>query len=127
MVEKLGGFGKGAARMVIEKELASQFSITLEGCEPIRGSSDERVLVSLERARGNGSLALTGCSLPVGCRRGGCGVCRARVILGTYECATMSEAHVTPQDRKEGLVLACSIYPRDNISLRFEPRVKREV
>ena len=44
----------------------------------------ERVLVALERAQGFGQLKNLPRRLPVGCRRGGCGVCRVRVLSGEY-------------------------------------------
>lgn len=56
--------------------------------------------------------------LPVGCRSGGCGVCRVQVLAGEFECGTMSGAQVAGRDRENGVVLACQLYPRSDLELR---------
>lgn len=45
-----------------------------------------------------------------GCRSGGCGICKLRIISGRYRCGNMSVAHVTDEDRHTGLVLACRVF-----------------
>jgi ferredoxin len=54
----------------------------------------------------------------VGCRSGGCGVCRVEVLEGRYECGTMSHAQVDAADRARGVVLACQLFPRSDLRLR---------
>jgi len=51
-------------------------------------------------------------AIPVGCRGGGCGICRVRVLSGDYECKKMSRKHIREADHAAGLVLACRVYPR---------------
>ena len=58
-------------------------------------------------------------TISVGCRRGGCGVCRVHVIAGTYESKRMSKAHVSEEDQARHVVLACRIMPTSD--LRVEP------
>jgi ferredoxin len=55
--------------------------------------------------------------LPVGCRSGGCGVCRVRVLAGEYETGTMSAERVTPTQRARGEVLACQLLPRSDLDI----------
>ncbi|MGO9391758.1 2Fe-2S iron-sulfur cluster-binding protein [Rhodoblastus sp.] len=97
-----------------------KFTITLEGHGVTFGFSYERVLVALERAQGFGQLKDLPFRLPVGCRRGGCGVCRMRVTSGSFHADPMSRAHVSVEEEASGLVLACCIYPRSELSLRLE-------
>ncbi len=59
--------------------------------------------------------------IPVGCRGGGCGVCRIRVISGDYEAKKMSRKHVPEQDQAEGVALACRVYPRSDMSVELLP------
>lgn len=59
----------------------------------------------------------------VGCRSGGCGVCRVEVIEGRYDCGTMSHAQVDAANRARGVVLACQLYPRSDLRLRALGRV----
>jgi ferredoxin len=98
-----------------------RFTLTLEGHGAGSGYAGERVLVALERTQGFGQLKDMPRRLPVGCRRGGCGVCRVRVLEGDYRRDPMSRTHVSVEDEAAGLVLACCIYPLSDLSLRLEP------
>lgn len=61
-----------------------------------------------------------------GCRGGGCGVCKIRVVDGETEHGKMSAAHVTIEDRASGVVLACRVYPRSDLTIEvLERRVLR--
>jgi ferredoxin len=100
------------------------FVVTIDGVGHVPAFSDERVLVSLERAQSLGRLPELRTKLPVGCRRGGCGICRARVLKGNYRSEAMSLEHVPPEDRDVGIVLCCSIFALSDITLRLEPAPK---
>lgn len=56
--------------------------------------------------------------LPVGCRSGGCGVCRVQVLAGDFDCGLMSGAQISPEDRAQGVVLACQTFPRSDLRVR---------
>ncbi len=68
---------------------------------PVRAG--ERVLHEMVKVGKN--------AIDVGCRGGGCGVCRVRVIEGEYTTRRMSRKHVTEADEAEGIVLACRLIP----------------
>ena len=53
--------------------------------------------------------------IPVGCRGGGCGVCKLRVTAGRYEVRKMSRACVSQEEETAGVVLACKLYPRSDL------------
>jgi ferredoxin len=53
--------------------------------------------------------------IEVGCRRGGCGVCKVRVLEGRYRCLKMSRAHVSGAEEDEGWVLACRVVPETDL------------
>lgn len=72
--------------------------------------SDQPVLIGMTSA--------CKCYIQVGCRSGGCGVCKVQVITGQFETATMSSAHVSAEDRRSGIVLACKLYPRSDLAIR---------
>ena len=59
--------------------------------------------------------------VPVGCRGGGCGYCKIRVVEGEFECGKMSKAHVPPEAIEKGEVLACRIYPLTNLPIECMP------
>ena len=56
-------------------------------------------------------------AIPVGCRGGGCGICRIRILSGDYECRKMSRKHIPEEDQARGIVLACRIYPRSDLCI----------
>ena len=56
--------------------------------------------------------------IPVGCRGGGCGVCRIRILSGEYEAKKMSRKHIPEDDQARGIVLACRIYPRSELTIK---------
>jgi ferredoxin len=58
-------------------------------------------------------------AIKVGCRSGGCGVCRVRVIMGRYQSQKMTRSRISEADEAEGIVLACRILPQSNVT--FEP------
>jgi len=75
--------------------------------------ADVSVLVAMERA----GQAL----IPVGCRGGGCGKCRIRILQGEYFSKRMSRAWVSPEQEAEGTVLACRVYARGDLTIEPDP------
>nr|BAH89588.1 putative ferredoxin [uncultured bacterium] len=53
--------------------------------------------------------------IKVGCRGGGCGLCKIRVLQGDYFTKVMSRAQVSEQEEQSGYVLACRTYPRSDL------------
>ncbi len=62
--------------------------------------------------------------LPIGCRGGGCGVCRISVRSGSYETGRMAKRHVTG-DSPGRLALACRVYPSSDLVIELAPIVKK--
>ena len=60
-------------------------------------------------------------TIAVGCRGGGCGVCRVRVHAGTYECGRMSKAQVSNEQQIQGYALACRLHPTSDLVLESSP------
>lgn len=58
--------------------------------------------------------------IPVGCRGGGCGVCRVRILRGQAEFGRMSAAHLTPAMRQAGWTLACKTFPTTDLIISLE-------
>lgn len=56
--------------------------------------------------------------IPVGCRGGGCGVCRIEVIEGEFVTRKMSRKHIPLEEQERGRVLACRILPRSSLLIR---------
>ena len=88
------------------------YAITIAGsgeCFPCR--DDQNVLAAMER--------LGRKSIPVGCRGGGCGVCRVQVVNGgRYRTLKMSRAQVSTDDEAAGICLACKLMPLTDLTVR---------
>lgn len=65
--------------------------------------------------------------IPVGCRGGGCGVCKVQVLSGSYTKRVMSREHITEADEAQGCVLACRVRPSSPIVLRVVGKMKKNV
>lgn len=108
--------------------MSERFTITIHDAGTIQNAgrfsceADERVVTAMERQIGLSFTAANGKRIPVGCRRGGCGVCRVEVLEGAYRTDPMSRTHVSDSDERQRIVLACCLYPLSNLSLRLRPK-----
>lgn len=80
-------------------------------------TADATVLKAMAACGGRG--------IPLGCRGGGCGVCKVQVISGRYCAAKMSRACVSAAEERQGTVLACRITPLTDLSLRVVGKMAR--
>jgi len=55
----------------------------------------------------------------IGCRGGGCGLCKIHILRGDFELGKMSSLHISDSDRSLGYVLACRCFPKSNIDFRL--------
>lgn len=88
------------------------YVIAIEGLEKVVLCRDtEPVLSGLQR---QGIAAV-----PVGCRGGGCGVCKVQVVEGRYRVGKMSRRHINEEQERLGYVLACRLYPEGPLTLNL--------
>ncbi len=74
-----------------------------------------------------GMEALGRRGIPVGCRGGGCGVCKVRSLRGSWAARAMSRDHVSPEDAAAGVVLACRIRPTSDLEVEVVGAMRTEV
>jgi ferredoxin len=74
-----------------------------------------------------GMEALGKKGIPVGCRGGGCGVCKIEILAGTYSKRVMSREHVSEADEAAHRVLACRTRPTSDITLRVLGSMSKKV
>ena len=80
----------------------------------IRASADQDE--TLLRALGRAGLRYR-----VGCRRGGCGICKVRLVLGEVRYERHIAASVlTDDERVEGICLSCRAVPITNIVIELQ-------
>ncbi|MBQ0757304.1 MAG: 2Fe-2S iron-sulfur cluster binding domain-containing protein [Amphritea sp.] len=75
-------------------------------------AEDQVLLIAMER--------LSADAINVGCRGGGCGICKIRILNGDYECKKMSKAHISKAEQQQGFVLACRVFPRTDLEIESD-------
>jgi len=100
--------------------MANRYKVTIaETGESYPCSDEETVLAGMERLCKKG--------IPVGCRGGGCGVCKVHVDSGSVKKGVMSRQHVSEQDESSGCVLACRIRPESDLQISVLGLMKKNV
>lgn len=91
----------------------AKFSLSLHGLgQSLPLVSDRSLLDALEA---------TGCeAVKVGCRRGGCGLCKVHILTGQYRSRKMSRAHISSEEEAQGYVLACRVYPESDLCIQAD-------
>ena len=74
-------------------------------CTVVEG---ETITDAVRRASGHHPL--------LGCLGGGCGICRVQITSGTFTAEKMSSVQISPEDLKNGIVLACKTHPTSDLS-----------
>jgi ferredoxin len=96
------------------------FNVVIEETgESYRCSPQESLLVGMERLGKKG--------IPVGCRGGGCGVCKVEITAGSFNKKVMSREYVSVEDEAAGRVLACRVMPTSDIRLRVLGKMCKNV
>ena len=80
-----------------------------------------------ERSVLQGMEALGKKGIPVGCRQGGCGVCKVHVLEGSYDKRVMSRAHISAEEEAGGCVLSCRIKPTSDLRVSVVGSMKKTV
>jgi ferredoxin len=86
-----------------------------DGSVEVSAAPGQSLLAAFER-RGRAT------PVQVGCRNGGCGVCRVRVLDGQIRAEKMSLRHVNADERAAGYALACRIYAASDLIIAAAPR-----
>ena len=95
--------------------MSNKHTVTVEALGLVFScAEDQSVLAGTERF-GKGSI-------PVGCRGGGCGVCKIELVEGEVFRRRMSRAHVTEAEEEQGIFLACRVFPRSDLVVRVVTR-----
>lgn len=98
----------------------THYNVTLEETgESYRCAGFRSVLEGME--------ALGKKGIPVGCRNGGCGVCKVRVIEGDYTRRVMSRQHVSATEEASGYALSCRISPTSDLRIAVLGKMKKNV
>ena len=96
------------------------FRVKVEGSDKdISCHEDEALLIAMER-QGYAKV-------PVGCRQGGCGVCKIRVTKGEFETGKMSIRHVSADERENNFSLACKTFPRSDLTFTVEKQQNKVI
>jgi len=96
------------------------FIVTIENTgETYACREEQNVLQGMEQLQRKG--------IPVGCRNGGCGVCKVQVTSGHYIGRKMSRGVVSADEEASGCVLACRIYPQSDLRVEVVGKMARAI
>jgi CDP-4-dehydro-6-deoxyglucose reductase len=71
------------------------------------------------------AISRGGLSYLVGCRRGGCGICKADLITGQVSYPVpVSETVLTPAERAERVVLTCRAVPGADCTVQLRSQLR---
>jgi ferredoxin len=91
--------------------MSDRYSVLVEDCgETITCTGAQDLLRSME--------ALGRRGIPVGCRGGGCGVCKVKVTTGEFHTRKASRACLSAAEEADGVALACKLFPDGDLSVR---------
>ena len=92
--------------------MGRKFEVTLDDTgEAFACAEDQNVLRGMEILGRKG--------IPVGCRGGGCGICRVQVLgAARYRTLKMSRAQVSAADEARGIALACKLLPEADLTVK---------
>lgn len=86
----------------------------------------EEYLCASDESLLTGMLRLGRKGIPVGCVNGGCGVCKVRILEGEVaSLGPISRAHVTIEEEREGLTLACRVAPLTAVRLEVAGKLTK--
>lgn len=69
-------------------------------------------------------------AIKVGCRGGGCGLCKVKILQGRYQTKRMSKAHINAEEQASGFALACRVFPESDLVIesdQFEDQSKQVI
>uniref|UniRef100_UPI003341AE7C 2Fe-2S iron-sulfur cluster binding domain-containing protein n=1 Tax=Castellaniella defragrans TaxID=75697 RepID=UPI003341AE7C len=87
----------------------------------------ERYTCADDRSVLAGMEALGRKGIPIGCRQGGCGVCKVQVLSGRYISQVMSRAHVSAHEEARGCALSCRIKPASDLRIRVLGQMRKNL
>ncbi len=100
--------------------MGQRFSVTIEdSVERVSCPDDDNVLRAMEVLGRKG--------IPVGCRGGGCGVCKVQVTDGAYRTRKMIRACLRSDEEAAGVLLACKLLPDSDLSVKVVGKMARAV
>ena len=98
----------------------ASYTITIEETgESFRCAETENLLVGMVRLGKKG--------IPVGCRGGGCGICKVAIVAGEVHTRVMSRSYISAEEEQAGIALACRVWPRSDVTLKVIGLMKKNV
>lgn len=96
------------------------YTVTIEQTgESFPCDAEQTILKGMERLGYKG--------IPVGCRGGGCGVCKIQIVCGEYQSKKMNRDHISEADEAEGIVLACRVLPSSDVRIRVSGTIQKKI
>ncbi len=100
--------------------MATYYRVTIAETSETYSCLDSRTVLE-------GMEALGRRGIPVGCRNGGCGVCKVHITDGSYTKRVMSREYVSESEEQQGCLLSCRVRPTSDLTLSVIGKMKKNV
>lgn len=98
----------------------AKYTVTIEETgESFPCAETENILLGMARLGKKG--------IPLGCRGGGCGICKVEIVSGDVQTKVMSRSYISAEEEQAGIALACRVWPRSDVMLRVTGLMKKNV
>ena len=87
---------------------------------------DERTFTGKEKENILDASIRTNGKIKVGCKRGGCGLCKIKVVDGEIEHGAISRSVLPLHEEAEGYALACRAVPKSDITIEDHSAAQAE-
>jgi ferredoxin len=94
-----------------------QIKVTHPDERTFNGKENENILDASIRTNGK---------IKVGCKRGGCGLCKIKVTAGDIEHGAVSRSVLPLHEAEEGYALACRTVPKSDITIEDHSEAQAE-
>lgn len=98
---------------VISPEYQGAIARDLVSSREFTVAADESLLAAIEKIESRSGL--------IGCRNGGCGVCRVQIFGGRVRLGRMSRRFVSIDAERERFALACRVFVDERIEFKAAP------
>jgi ferredoxin len=87
---------------------------------------DERTFTGIENETILDTSIRTNGKIKVGCKRGGCGLCKIKVVDGEIENGSVSRSVLPLNEEEEGYALACRAVPKSDVTIEDHSAAQAE-
>ena len=83
---------------------------------------DDRIIPAKQGESILDTTSRNGVKVKVGCKGGGCGICKIQVLEGDVDRGISSQSVLSLEEIEQGFALACQTQPKGDICISYEKK-----